>query len=83
MIDEGPSPEDLDRFGGDTACCPDCGSEIWDQADICPDCGAFLTAGTTSRPPTQTWWRRRSMALISLLVVAALLFLTLRFLLRL
>jgi hypothetical protein len=44
--DEGPSSEDLDRFGEDSpkadARCPDCGAAVWSEADICPKCYAFL-----------------------------------------
>jgi len=44
--DEGPSSEDLDRFGEDSpkadARCPDCGAAVWSEADIWPTCYAFL-----------------------------------------
>lgn len=44
--DEGPSDEDLDRFGEDSpqadARCPDCGAAVWSEADVCPKCHAYL-----------------------------------------
>jgi hypothetical protein len=44
--DEGPSDEDIERFGDETpkadALCPDCGTSVWSEADICPKCYAFL-----------------------------------------
>lgn len=44
--DEGPSQEDIERFGDETpkadARCPDCGTAVWSEADICPKCYAFL-----------------------------------------
>ena len=44
--DEGPSSDDLDRFGDESptadARCPDCGAEVWSEADVCPKCFAFL-----------------------------------------
>ena len=44
--DEGPSDEDIERFGDETpkadARCPDCGTAVWSEADICPKCYAFL-----------------------------------------
>ena len=44
--DEGPSDEDIERFGDETpkadARCPDCGTAVWSEADICPKCFAFL-----------------------------------------
>ena len=39
---EGPSEEDLERFGGDTRPCPRCGSEIYDEAPFCHRCGVGL-----------------------------------------
>lgn len=36
---EGPSADDIDRFGSDTRLCPECSAEVWDEASICPDCG--------------------------------------------
>jgi hypothetical protein len=54
--DEGPSPEDLRRFGSATAYCPDCRAEIWDQADVCPKCYAYLGGDTARRTR-----RRRSL----------------------
>lgn len=40
---EGPSAEDLERFGGETAGCPSCRREIFDDAAFCPYCGNVLT----------------------------------------
>ncbi len=70
MIDEDPSPEDVERFSSETAYCPSCGAEIWDQAEHCPQCGDAVGGQTISRPPLEHWWRRRWLILI---VVAALL----------
>lgn len=36
---DGPSARDLDRLKDDTRSCPNCTSDIWDQADQCPVCG--------------------------------------------
>jgi hypothetical protein len=69
MIDEDPSPQDLERFGRDTAYCPLCGAEIWDQAELCPSCGGHVGGETTGRPPLEAWLRRRWLLLV---VVAAL-----------
>lgn len=40
--DEGPSDADLERFGGATRACPDCKTDVYDEASICPRCGSYL-----------------------------------------
>lgn len=74
MIDEGPSPEDLDRFGDDgdqEGYCPDCGERIWDAAEACPACGAWVGGRILARPPTETAMNRRIMVGISIIVLIA------------
>ncbi len=74
MFDEqGPSPEDLRRFSGTTAYCPECGSTVWDQAEVCPSCGSYLGGDTSTQPPIARWFRRRWMILVVLVMLAALL----------
>ena len=52
---DGPSPEDLERFGDEHKDCPTCGASIYDQIEMCPHCGhAFVDADTTSQKPL--WW---------------------------
>lgn len=69
MRDDGPSSEDLDRFGDDTAFCPDCGAEIWDQAEICPKCHAYIAGNTSSRPPIERGLQQRWMTIVVVLVL--------------
>lgn len=38
-LDEGPSPEDIERFGDVTVTCPECGTEMFDDVAICWKCG--------------------------------------------
>ena len=71
-LDSGPGPEDLRRFGGETAYCADCGEEIWDQAEVCPACGAYLGGSTSSRSPHRQEFRKRALILVALLAVVAL-----------
>jgi hypothetical protein len=77
MIDEGPSSEDIDRFDRETAYCPDCGAEMWDQADVCPKCFAFVGGVTSSKQPIERWFQRRLMVavIIALLIAFGLIWL--------
>ena len=80
MIDENPSPDDLERFRRDTAYCPDCAAEVWDQAEICSSCGAYLHGDPSSRPKIARDRRRLWVALVIIITVTAFLLLTLRLL---
>ena len=71
-LDSGPGPEDLRRFAGKTAFCPDCGGEVWDQAEVCPACGAYLAGSPSSRPPHRQVFRQRLLILAALLALVAL-----------
>ena len=73
VIDEDPSPQDIERFGGDTAYCPACGAEVFDQAEACPACGSWIGGATESRPPLDAARRRRWLVLAGLAALAALL----------
>lgn len=73
MHDEGPSIQDIERFGHEQAYCPDCGAEVWDQSDVCPKCFAYLGGDTLSRPPLDTWLRRRWTLLVILALIIAML----------
>ncbi len=73
MIDEGPSAEDLDRFGGDLGHCPQCGAEVWDDAPACPACGVWIEGGTSARPPQVASLRRRVFLVVALTALGAFL----------
>lgn len=36
---EGPSEDDLERFGEEFRPCPECGADVYDQVPLCPKCG--------------------------------------------
>jgi uncharacterized protein (DUF983 family) len=38
-LDEGPSPDDIERFGDVTVTCPECGTAMFDDVAICWKCG--------------------------------------------
>jgi len=48
---EGPSEADVERFGSETALCPQCGAAVWDQATICNNCGAVLDSEGGKKMP--------------------------------
>ena len=75
MRDEGPSPGDIDRFGGDDqeAYCPDCGAVVWDDAEFCPSCGEQIGGRTSSKPPVVREFQQRWMILIAMIVLAGFL----------
>ncbi|MBI1189145.1 MAG: hypothetical protein GC200_00465 [Tepidisphaera sp.] len=70
-LDEDPSPEDLERFGGVTVKCPKCGSELYDDAAMCWKCGHALSASDAARPPI---W----LIIVAVLALLGLLYLTIR-----
>jgi len=73
--DEGPSDDDLDRFGEDSpvadARCPDCGAAVWSEADVCPKCFAFL--GGDAPRPARGFFARRWRTLVVVLLILAML----------
>ena len=73
MIDEGPSPDDLDRFNADqSGYCPECGAEVWDNVEICPKCGLPIGGRVRTRPPSEQWLRQRWILLVIIVLVALL-----------
>ncbi len=71
MIDENPSPEDIERFSGETGFCPDCGEEVWDQAGACPSCGTILGGETATRHPAARRLRRRWIVVVAVIALLA------------
>lgn len=73
--DEGPSDEDLDRFGEDApaadARCPDCGAAVWSEADVCPRCYAFI--GDAPASAGRGFFAHRWRTLVVVLLILAML----------
>ena len=69
--DEGPSADDIRRFGGDdrSGYCPDCSALIYDDADVCPSCGAYVHGQVLSRPPVDRHVQRRFTILVIIIVL--------------
>ena len=54
--DEYPDEYESDDDATATAVCPNCGAEIYEDAEYCPVCESYVTpdAGASSRRPL--WW---------------------------
>jgi len=50
-LDEGPSDEDVERFGDATVACPSCGTELYDDVALCYKCGRALNADDDTKVP--------------------------------
>ena len=46
---EGPSDDDVEAFSGVTRTCPECKTEVYDEAELCYNCGHAF-GGTRSLP---------------------------------
>ena len=77
MIDDGPSPEDIERFGGDEdaddiIACSSCGAEIWHDAGVCPECLQPTAGATRARPSHSSYFQSRLTAAIALFTVVVI-----------
>ena len=70
--DDGPDADDLARFGGDTAFCPDCGAELWDQAEVCPACSSLVGGRMIGRRGRRFRRARTWITVIAIVCLAAL-----------
>ena len=64
-----PSSVDLERLDHEAAYCPECGAEVWDDAQSCPTCGAYFSI-PTGRPPAHQ--AARHLVTVLLVVLAAI-----------
>ena len=73
MIDDYPSQEDVEKFSDETAFCPHCGVEIWDDSTECQACGNWLTEGTSSKDPIATEITKKMVVVIVAVILVAFL----------
>jgi predicted RNA-binding Zn-ribbon protein involved in translation (DUF1610 family) len=56
-LNEAEDPDESDQDSGEesgTLPCPNCGEDVWEEAERCPHCGEYITPGIGSdRKP---WW---------------------------
>jgi uncharacterized paraquat-inducible protein A len=67
---EGPSPDDMERFGDEWRTCPSCSKQVYDEAEICPHCGEALSTEPVRMP---LWAIAVVMAVIAVFLLAAIL----------
>lgn len=76
MMDQGPSDQDIERFSDETGRCPNCGIEVWDQAEFCPECGDQIGSDISRRAPLDRNMRNRIFILIITLIIVGFALLT-------
>lgn len=54
-FDEFPSDEDIQRFGDVTVTCPECGTELYDDAEVCWNCAHALGARARAGEGIPRW----------------------------
>lgn len=69
--DEGPSREDLARFGGETRPCPKCRADVYDEAEWCHKCGHVLSEADESGP--SPWFLAGAAAVVVAIVLTLVL----------
>ena len=62
---EGPSADDLDRFGDEIIACASCGRDVYDQAEVCPYCGGFVHKTRRAASP----WMMIAVAVVILAIL--------------
>jgi len=50
-----PSDEDVERFGSAVRTCPECGKEVFDDAEICYHCGCAFEGTTEGTTKSARW----------------------------
>ncbi len=53
---EYPDIDDDDDDDNQTIVCPECGAEMYEDADMCPACGMFLISDTRPWSGKSIWW---------------------------
>lgn len=70
--DEGPSAEDLERFGNPTRECPECGKDVFDDSAVCYHCGhAFERSSDATPTHGKLWVVLTVVVLVGLFVLGA------------
>ena len=69
---EGPSAQDLARFGEGMTRCEECGVMMYSDADVCPECGAFQMRMSVGRHvSTRRLWSPGVILIVTIIALAA------------
>jgi len=72
-LDEDPSDEDVERLDGDTAWCPSCGAEIWEDSAACPKCGDMIETTLVHRPRHHRPSQQKLTSVTAIILIVAML----------
>ena len=73
--DESPSPEDLARFGHQSAYCSKCSEPVWDDANFCSECGEYFRMAVSEKIGRKRFKNRwRILLLVIGMITVALVF---------
>ena len=53
---EYPDADEWDDDSTQTVACPECGTDVYDDAGQCPNCGMFLIPDTSVWSGKSVWW---------------------------
>lgn len=54
-LDEGPSQEDIERFGDQTRVCPECRKDVFDDSAVCYHCGYAFERTSAGSGKSKAW----------------------------
>ena len=54
--DDYPDVDDWDDDSSDNVVCPECGADVYEDADMCQRCGRFLIRDTSAWSGKSLWW---------------------------
>ena len=54
--DEYGDDETTDDDDSDTIPCPDCGADVYEDAEQCPACGSYIVPASHSLSGRPIWW---------------------------
>ncbi len=66
---EYPDADPWDEDSVETVICPECGTDVYEEADRCPVCGRYMTTETRFWSGKPIWWI--ALGLLGVMALAA------------